>query len=280
MKKIFSKENLTRAVAAVLAFILCIGLFLTAISASLMIAARKDFATYSAKNSNYTRLAVDEMREKLNNLAIPSGLPENFFDSRIDYARFDKTFFAAFAKVIDRKTDYSIDVTGFAKEISTDVTDYSIENLGELSSDAVEAIDAFATECATIYLTYVNPSLVNYVYSLLGTVFKYAAFANIGSIILSFVAGFLLSRLGNSGTLKKYYFASGVGAALTCGVIPALLLITGEVSRLAIISPSLHALLTGFATDVLWVMVVASGILLLTSTVLLVFQIKGLIFRR
>ena len=275
MKSIFSKENLRRVVAVVIAFVLCIGLFLTAISACILIATKKDFAVSSAKNSNYTKLAVEEMTDKLNDLAIPSGLPEDFFNNRIDYERFDTLFFTAFVKIIDKDTDYSINVDDFAKEISTAVTEYSIANMGELSSEAVESIDAFATECATVYLTFANPPLVNYVYSLLKTVFKYTLAVNIASVTLTALAGFLLSRLGNAGSLKKYYFSSGVGAALTCGVIPVILLITGEVSRLAITSPSLHALLTCFATDVLGVMVAASGILLTASAVLLFFKLKA-----
>ncbi|MBO5873041.1 MAG: hypothetical protein J6Q56_02415, partial [Clostridia bacterium] len=86
MKKLLYKENIRIIVSVILSFVLSIGVFVTAIASSALYSLNKDFVIKTAKSSEYTERAVTELTDKLNDLAIPSGLSEDFFTGKIDKA--------------------------------------------------------------------------------------------------------------------------------------------------------------------------------------------------
>ena len=280
MKKLLNKDNIRIIVSVILSFVLSVGLFVTTIASSTLYSLNKDFVISTAKSSGYAKLAIEELTDKLNDLAIPSGLSEDFFTEKIDKDYFEKLFYECLKNGIEKNADYSIDILVFEQKVFDEVCEYATEQAGELSSETINSLKAFSTECASIFLTFVNPPLLNYVLPLIKTVSKYVAWVVAAGIILSFISAFSLFRFNNPHSFRKYCFTALVGGYLTCSVIPAYLLITKEISKISISSPSLYAVVTSYANSFLTNILVFAALLIIAALIILFFQIKGLIFRR
>ncbi len=279
MKKIFNKNNIRIAVSVLLAFVTCIFLFVTAISASLLYSFKQDTVVSSVKSSGYTDHAIKELTLTLNDLAIPSGLPTTFFNDKIDKKEFEALFLECLNNTIQKK-NFSVNTADFEKKVLDLVTEYSVSVSGDYSSEVQESIESFTHECAGIYLTYVNPPAFSYVFPLLPTLSKYLLWVNIAAAVLSVIGIVALWRINTLRSLGQYCFASTVGAFLTCSALPAYLLITNELSRVSISAKSLHAAFTQYAGDILSNIILFALPFIVTSFIILFFEIKHLIFKR
>ena len=280
MKKLFSKEILRFIISFILASLVCLGLFLTAILSDVLIFSKPSFILSCAEKSNYTEYAVPQITEELNELAIPSGLPEDFFTGKIDKAAFSKLYYSCTENLAAGNKDYKLDVDAFKSDVYNRVAEYSKNEGGELTSEVEKDIELFSQECSKIYLSYVNPSLTSYLFDLLNTVDKYLLTALIITTIFTISVGIFLFKVNRISSFLKFSFASLLGAALTLGVIPAYLIITKEISKISISSKSLFAITTTFAEQFLWLMIISAVILAIVAIILLIIKIFILIFRR
>lgn len=279
--KLFSKNNLRVVISLLLAFVLCLGVFMLALTATLSIATQNDYVADSAKRSGYAKQAHSELIMDLNYLAIPSGLPQNFFNGKIDYEKFEKSFFGCLENSISPSKNFTLDFSDVETEILSLITEYSENVVGELSPETEQALEDFAAECVSIYASYVKPPLVGYVFSVFAPMRKYLLLGIAVSVVLSFAAGYLLFKLNDILPFKKYCFASFMGAALTTGIIPFFLVITNEISKLSITTKSLHQITTCYINDLLWLMIIAGTLLALVSVMFIIFnKIKLLIFKK
>lgn len=280
MKDFFNKERLRLIISIVLSFLICLGLFFTAVLADILVFSSPSFIVNSAKKSNYPDFAVKQITEELNDLAIPSGLPEDFFTGKIDKKAFSKIFYSCTENLASGNKDYKLNVEDFKTEIYTLVADYSKNEAGDFSSEVENDIKNFSTECANIYLSYVNPSLTSYVLELFSSAKNYIVIALAVSVVFTLIVGVVLFKLNHVKRFIKYCYASVMGSALTIGVIPSYLLITNEISRISISSKSLFVLVTTLAEQFLWVMVVSAVILVLVAIAMISTKIFNLIFKK
>ena len=251
---------------------------MTAIASSALYSLNKDFVIKTAKSSEYTERAVTELTDKLNDLAIPSGLSEDFFTGKIDKAYFEKLFYECLEKNIDKNLEYSIDISVFEEEVFNMVCEFATTQAGELPSETINSLKAFSKECASIFLTFVNPPLLSYVLPLVKTVSKYIVWVIVAGIVLSVIPTFFMFRFNSLHHFRKYCFAAIVGGYLTCSVIPSFLLATKEISKISISSPSLYSIVTGYANGFLTNILIFAAPLIIIGLIILFFQIKGLIF--
>lgn len=280
MSKFFSKERLRFIVSFILSLLICLGLFFTAVCADLLIFSHPSFVVYCGEKSNYCEYAALQLENELNELAIPSGLPENFFTGKIDKNSFSKAFYECLKnQALDNK-NYTLNVDEFKNEVHTRVTDYSKNEGGELTSQVQKDIELFSQESSNIYLSYVNPSLISYLLEVLVSIKKYLLIALVISVVFTLAIGIFLFRLNRKEAFFKYCFCASCGAALTLGVIPSYLIATNEIAKISISSKSLYAITTTLTEQLLWVMIISAGVLLFVSLVFWGFKIFRLIFKK
>lgn len=280
MKKLLNKENVRIIVSVILSFVFSIGAFVTVLASSTLYSLNKNFVITTARSSEYTEHAIAELTHKLNDLAIPSGLNEDFFTGKIDKVYFEKLFYECLENGIEKNADYSIDISVFEQKVFDVVCEYATNQAGELPSETINSLKAFSEECASIFLTFVNPPLLNYVLPLIKTLSKYVAWVVVAGVILSVVSAFSLFKFNGIHDFRKYCFTALMGGYLTCSVIPAFLLATKEISKISISSPSLYAVVTSYANGFLTNILIFAALLIIAALIILFFQIKGLIFRR
>lgn len=280
MKDFFTKERLRAIISFVLSFFVCLGVFTTALTAGALYFVKESSIVKCAEKSGYTALAVQDMTDELNELAIPSGLPENFFDDKVDSNAFNKLFYSSLKNVLAKNEDFILSIEDFKNEVAGKVTEYTKSEVETITSETKKDIADFSEECGKIYLSYINPSLLSYILSILGSVSKYAILANAFSIVLVLICAFMLFKLNTKKSFLMYLFTSIMGAALTVGVIPGFLLITDELSRIGITSKSLFAIVTSLGNGFLTALVVSAAILAVVALVFLVIKIYDLIFKR
>ena len=68
-------------------------IFCSVIFAMIGLCSTPDYAKILIKKSDYVELSIEEIEEELVSVAIPGGLPEDFFN----YGITDKTFFITFS---------------------------------------------------------------------------------------------------------------------------------------------------------------------------------------
>lgn len=280
MKDFFNRERLRLIVSFILSLFVCLGLFFTAVLVDILIFSSPSFISNSAKKSDYTQFAVVQITEELNDLAIPSGLPEDFFTDKINKNSFSKLFYNCLNNQAEGNKDYTLNVDEFKNEVHTRVTDYSKNEGGELTSEVEKDIELFSQECSKIYLSYVNPSLISYLLEVLVSVKKYLIIALAISIAFTLAIGMFLFKLNHKGAFFKYLFCACSGASLTLGVIPICLIATNEIAKISISSKSLYAITTTMAEQLLWVMIISAAVLLFVSFIFLGIKIFRLIFKR
>ena len=167
MKDFFTKDRLRAIISYALAFLVCLGVFAMAVSSALLVISSPKAVLSVAEKSNYAELAADGLAKELNYLAIPSGLPDDFFTDAVDKAEFKALFLTVAEKTVRADKEYQLDLSGFNTKILNMVTDYSKNESGDFTEEIQKDIVLFANECENTYLSYVNPSLISYLLTLL-----------------------------------------------------------------------------------------------------------------
>ncbi len=279
MKELLSKDRARTAISVIFAFILSLCLFFITLGGGCIYAVRSEFVLDSFDRSGYAEAATEELTDKLNDLAIPSGLPDDFFSGRFKAEDIKEQMLTCCKNILEGKEN-APDISTVQAEILNWVITYSTDTAGELSSETKADLALFSQECANIYLRFINHPTFNMVLPLFASVMKYAAIAVIAGIVLAAVCLVLIIKMNSAHTTRMYCFAAALGGALTCGVIPCILICRDELSKIGLTSPSLHALVTGYGYDFLPALIWAAGITASVGIVILGFQIKDLIFKR
>ena len=280
MKKFFTPDRLRTIFSVLLSFFICLGLFGAAICADLLWVSNPKFAISALEESNYSNYAVEQLTEELNDLSVPSGLPEDFFTGKIDSQEFHNLFLTVAENTVTANTSYKLDLKAFNTQVLNMVVDYSKNEVGDYSENVDKDIVRFANECENVYLSYINPSLLSYVLTLLNSSRKYVNIALVISAAFILICGVVLFKLNRIGGFIKYCFTAFGGATLAVGVLPAYLLATNEVARISISSKSLYAATTTFVQQCLWVLLVSAIILAAVAFILLIIKIFTLIFSK
>lgn len=279
MKELLSKDRARTAISVIFAFILSLCLFFVTLGGGCIYAVRSEFVLDSFAHSGYAEAATEELTGQLNDLAIPSGLPDDFFSGRFKAEDIKKQMLTCCENILEGREN-APDTAAVQADILNWVTTYSTDTAGELSTATKSDLALFSQECASTYLRFINHPTFNMVLPLFAAVMKYALIAVVAGIILATVCLVLIIRMNSAHATRMYCFAAALGGALTCGVIPCILIYRDELSKIGITSPSLHALVTGFGYDFLPVLIWAAGITASVGIFILAFQIKDLIFKR
>ncbi|MBQ8549987.1 MAG: hypothetical protein IJ426_01460 [Clostridia bacterium] len=255
-------EVLKKALAAIIAFASAVLLALAIIALTVGIVFSKPYFSLLTGKS-YDKKVTAEVLAELEGYAIPGGLPQDFFNDKLDRGQLsrdiDATVNAAFG-------GESVNLDSFKEQMKQYVLDYAEEKeikveAGEDSTE--ENIDRLVTHCADEYKRLVNSAFIKFggkISSMLSPavwiVFSVAALGAAGLL-------FVTAKVG-----KEIFFRIAVSSAgIMLIIFPAYMLIFRNIASLGITSPSMYALATGIIYSLLVTMVVLAVILLVFANI-------------
>ena len=266
-KKLVLKKVITVFTAFILTFALaCLGLCIT-----VKITLNIGFTKYIIDKTNYINYAQGEIKEALSDLAIPSGLPSDFFDSRISVD--------TISQIVSDSVNYSFSGVGDVPDLSfirnnlkSEITLWANENFVFIDETASSAIDLLTEECYHVVLRYCSPELLQFLGRLADAFSKIAIIGIVLSLILCAFTIFFLFRLLNKKEFFFFSFVSYCSAGLLIGIIPLALLVTNKISSIAILSKSLYAFICGFANSCLTILVLFGFLFILFSVFFVILE--------
>lgn len=260
--KFILKKIITLFTAFILTFALaCLGLCVT-----VRIATGGNFAKGIINKTNYVNLAESEIKEDLSDLAIPSGLPADFFDNKISSATISQ-FVLDSVDYNFSAVDTAPDLTFIKEDFKSDIALWADENFVFIDEATSSAVSLLTEECYNAVLRYCSPSILQYLGRLSVTLGKVSTLGIILALTLSAFTLFFLSKLLNKKEFFFFSFVSFCSSGLLVGIIPLILLITNKISSIAILSKSLYAFVCGFINSCLLALVLFGLLFILISAI-------------
>lgn len=268
-----NKSILKSVIAIIIAFIITFALACLNICITGKAITNSNFARKIVVKSDYVNNATSEIKEGLSDLAIPSGLPSDFFDNKVTTTLVSDLVLSS----IDyhfisnaQKPDFS-----YIKEtLEKDITDYANENFVSIDQDTKSAIKTLTDECYKVYLRYCNPELIEVLGNTVKLLSKVVNLGIIASSVLFVLALLFIYRLVSLKSFFFYSFVSFMSAGLLTGIIPLLLLITNKISQIAILSKTLYSFLCSFVNSSLSIVLLISVLFIIISLVILFLELK------
>ncbi len=260
-------------IAIVTAFILTFALACLNICLSGKIISNSNFAKRIIASSNYVSNAVTEITEDLCDLAIPSGLPADFFDTKVSDSQVLELVVSAIEHNFNNNTE-TPDFSHIKETILNEITAYANENFVVIDDETKAAIKTLSDECYNVYLRYCNPTIIQYLGRTVGLLSKVV---NLGIIASFLLLGFTLIFLYKLVDIKNFFFYSFVsfmGAGLLSGVIPLILLITNKISHIAIVSKTLYGFICSFVNGSLFIVLSFSLLFVIVSLFMLFLELR------
>ena len=256
------------AITAVFIFLFCC-------SAAIGVLCAKNYIKLSVKSADYIALSAEELKEDMISLAIPSGLPEKFFDDKIDSA----TLLIMNNDCIDNAYDngkFSVD-TADVKQYHINIFKRYAES-GALASDTDvtdESIGYLAQLCTEKYDKIAANSVFKYLSFYAAKINKFMPFAIVGTLLFSvFCIAFLL-KIGKAQGDKRYLYYSLCGAGVMSALAPSVLLIGGFIKKVSIASRAMHLFIISFVNNILLILVILGIILIALAVFFLLFKNKN-----
>ncbi len=256
MKRDFSKK----IISAVVAFGACV--MLSAAILALTVGAVFSRPYFSLLTGNgYKAKVTGEVLSQLEGLAIPGGLPHDFFEQELDKALLkkdiDRAVSAAFA-------DKSVTFEAFSAATKQSVMRYAQENNITVQAGdetAEENIDHLVSLCAKKYKTLVNSEFIKFG----GAISRFLnPWCLIIAVVLGAIAAGLIIATHKIGGITYLRMALG-GAGIMLVLFPAYMLIFRNITSLGITSSSMYALATGIIYSLLITLIVFAVILLVLA---------------
>ncbi len=263
-----------RTVCAVTAFVLSLCLMCSALIATVFIASDEKFLSFAENKSNYAEMSIVTLKTELEDLTIPGGFPLDFFNSRIDEELYNRRVSESFAANISG-APLSYNIESVSKEFYDMTAKYVLEEDGEIAEVVDEGLHGLSLECAKVYVKYSNPSSVKLVVKYFPSIRRVLLYAVICVAVLLIASAFLLVRLCLGRDLLKHLIFTFGAASLLSGVLPAILLMSGEIKKISLTLPALHSFAVTFFEGVLRIpCLISLAFLLVTVTISVIKLIK------
>lgn len=263
-----------RVICAVTAFVLSLCLMCAALITTIYIAAGEKFLSFTEDKSNYAEMSLPTLKTELEDLTIPGGFPIDFFNSRIDEELYKSRVSESFTANING-TPLSYNIESVSQEFYDMTAKYVLEEDGEIAPEVEEGLHGLSLECAKAYVKYSNPSSVKLVVKYFPSVRRVLVYAVIGAAILLIASAVLLAKLCYGRDLLKHLIFAFGGASLLSGLLPAILLFSGEIKKISLTLPALHSFAVTFFEEVLKIpCFISLAFLLVTITLSVIRLIK------
>lgn len=257
------KGRIVRTVAgSVLGFVAAVCLTVSVLCFTLLWTASESHMHTSLKNVNYPEAIVPYLEEELNELAIPSGLPDHFFTGKTDVTVLESILNGS-VRANYAGESFSPDTSALAAELREMFWAYA-ESEGITASE--EAVDSLTVLCVNQYIRTGSPTAFAYLAGYAQKITPYVRIAAIVSLVAA--AGLIVYLLRIRMRLMVFCAAGGAGAMLF--TLPLILLLTGAIGSLGLSPEPVRLFAVDYLSKPLIVLTVAGGILLLAAVALTV----------
>lgn len=190
--------------------------------------------------------ALGEMREALDALTIPSGLPENFFADKLNVELVESSLTRVVTAAYDGADTVPVDQAQLKQLFYDEFQEYLRANPVVLEATE-EALLFLADTCTNAILPYLNPLLMREAATVLGMVHPPLQWGCVALAVLAVLAAALLLGISKTGMQRVAYIEIAVAmAGLLLFPLPAYALRTGLVQRVGLLSPSQHTFVTRY----------------------------------
>lgn len=269
MTKSADKSSITlqKTIRILVSFIQCLLISLLAICLSLLTILTPQFAKSSIKASGYVDYALAELTEDLNDIAIPSGLPSDFFNDKFEGKERDKFEELLISRITSniKQSSFNIETTAIDKTFRDFIEDYAEEHLGTLDTVSEEALSELVNECTKAYIRYLCPEVLEMIFQNFPQISKLLLIAAAVVLVLLIVASVFLYKLCDIKELFFLCFSSFLGSGLILGALPSYLLFSNQISKINILSDSLYNFLVTFVSKGLITYQIAAVVLIVLS---------------
>ena len=268
-----NQVTVRRIISAVVAFLLCLFTTAAALLAVVSVVTSKQYINYTVKASDYSTKAADILTVNLNDLAIPSGLGEEFFSDKVSSQEISEI-----AKQCINKNyagaAFSADTEKLKAELIGYFKEYAQSDM--IASDVQvtdEALSTLADMCIAEYTKAAAPDIFRYIALYSGKLFKFSLIGFAGTAMLTALSLWFLIKLNKGEPLNlSYPYFSFCSAGISLTILPTILLIGKIVNRLSISTKSVYDFVCMYLNNALWLCVILGIILLLISVALLLVK--------
>ncbi len=267
-------KNIRAIINHTVAVITAMFIFLFGTCLALGIATSKGYIKFTVKSTDYIENSSAELKEGLISLAIPSGLPESFFDDKIDSAALLKLNNACIDNAYNKGT-FSVDTTELKKDLVNDFKDYAAS--GALASDVDvtdEALGYLADLCAEKYEKTAANSVFKYLSYYAGKLNRYTLFAIIGTALLAAFGICFVLKLSKNAPDKRFMYFALCGGGLMLAIVPAIILIGRFVNKISIAARSMHLFISSFVNNILLFVLLLGLLIIGIAVFVLLFKKK------
>lgn len=246
-----------------LSFFMTVVIFACALSVTGCLATSSPFIKAVVSISDYKQNIEPEISDSLKSVAIPSGLPEDFFNDKIKSEYIDRIINESIEAAIN-KQDYTMPLDELEQLIYADIVAYANEHGTELDEDATQMLKNTAELAATYYKNYTY----NIYYRALkhiGGIYKKLALASAVLIVVLVVMIYLLNK-----KQELCYSLCGGGVML---LLPLIFIFNGSAYKWGIVSKGLLTFVNSYITTVL-VLIILFGVISLTVGILKAIKIE------
>ncbi len=265
-----NKQKLGYILSSVVAFVLSVLIALSLLSGVLATATTKEYILYMVNASGYNEKSVSHLQTKLGDLAIPSGLPEDFFDDKINVDTLKKLtrdcIEANFAG-----DSFTPDTASLKAEIILSFKQYAKENeLIDASAITDESLDYLASSCVQEYINISCTPVFRLLALYCGRINKYIWYAFTGILSISVIGFFSLHKISKSTEKSRYFkYFSLCAGGIMISVLPAVILSGRYVQKIGIGEEFVRAFISRF-TDTALIGCLVLGIILILCGIMLV----------
>ncbi len=242
-----------------LAFFMAFFIFCSVTFAIIGLSSSPDYAKALIKKSDYVELSIEEIEDELVSLALPGGLPKDFFD----YGITDKTFkdnIDVFIETVYKNKKYTSSDSAFRDEITEKIYEYTEGKLSSVSDEIRAQLDTLIDLCCEKYMKYATPKVLQYIGNFFGRLSIPAFCVALFCVCLAAVSYLFIGRYENS---KKVYRVSFISSALLIGVIPAVIFLFAGINNIGITSKPLFSFITLFIKVPLVIMMIISLVIII-----------------
>lgn len=253
MSKSTNSHKIRKIVCCILSFVLCINLFLLSVGvvfeATLF---NSDFILENMNSSNYFVDKRDEITRDLNDLGYASGLSDEFFEdllSEIMLAEDTEIYLHDYYNGKSAGIDTIKFEQTFNDALDKYIKDNNIKNVDSNSRDYL------LKRAASIYRLSLEIPLFYRLAAYFKTLRNILPFILAGQVVFGIVI-IIIIVFANSWKHRifKYLSYASLGACLSLTVIPAYVLLTGQLQRINMTSRSLYNLFVQCGTNLMIVM--------------------------
>lgn len=265
-----NQETVRRIIGIVVAFLLSIFTIAAALLAVATVVTSKQYITYTVQNSDYTESSADILTQNLNDLAIPSGLSDNFFEGKVSYDELSEIT-ALCIEQNYKGAAFSPDTSALKQKLIEYFKDFAQSDMAASDTQVTdEALSTLADMCITEYINAAAPDVLRYIALYSGKIFKFALIAFVAAAVIAVLCLVFLIKLNKGESLKiSYPYFSFCSAGISLTVLPLILLLGKHVNRLSISTKSVYDFVCMFLNNALWICVILGVILLILAVTLL-----------